>query len=196
MDKKGNKITGIIVAVVAFVVAFIIGFSMTSNNKADNKNTNNNSNESTTSESVESVSTKDFEYKGYTFTIPSHSKASDSGNNMLITAHDGKYVIAVIVQDGKYSTMVARKDQLQDLLKAQESGKDYDMSNAVTEEKTYGQMPFLIVRDISNGEFILDVGYGKADENNLFVVSVTKSDGTKLTDSERQELYEIVATGK
>ena len=101
-----------------------------------------------------------------------------------------------MTQEGDYNTLVTMKDQIKTALSAQEGAEDYDMSKAVTEEKEYGGKPFLITKNIGSGNYNLDISYGKADDNNIYIISITKSNGTELSESERAEMYGIVASGQ
>ena len=86
------------------------------------------------------------------------------------------------------------KDQIVDLLKAQESSQSqgYDFTNAVTEEKIYGGKQFLITSGIKQGTIDLDITYAEADDG-VFIISIAKTDGN-IEDSERDELYSIIST--
>ena len=182
-----------IVAVAGFSGLYFAGSKHIQSTVEENMQSNSaNNNESTTQEEK----TTTIESNGYRFTIPSYATASLSDQKILVTLHGGKSVLAIIVQSGtQYDTLLSMKDQIKSLLAAQEGAQNYDMSKAVTEEKTYNGMPFLVTRDISDGNFLLDIAYGKAGDNVLFIASVTNSDGSALSESERAEAYGIVASG-
>ena len=99
-----------------------------------------------------------------------------------------------MTEEAKFETIVSAKDQIKTILSNQNGTEDYDMTNAVTEEKEYGGKEFIITKNIKSGIYYLDISYGKADENTVYVISVTKSDGTELEEADRNIIYSIVAS--
>ncbi|MBR2708193.1 MAG: zinc ribbon domain-containing protein [Bacilli bacterium] len=143
----------------------------------------------------ENKKTKQVKFNSYTFTVPSDLETSSTDDKLFIYGKNNIWVGVVMMQEGKYETILEAKDQIKTLLSNQSGAQNYDMTNAVTEEKDYNGKNFLITRNIKSGSYSLDVSYGKADENNIYVISVTKSDGTELEESERETMYSAVATG-
>lgn len=196
-NKKPN--IGLIIGIVALVIVaalailLVIGLKEEKSvKKASNEPVINNNNEKT----GKNETPKTIEFNGYTFTVPASSKASVSGDKLYVYGPGSKWVGVVMTQEGDYNTLVTMKDQIKTALSAQEGAEDYDMSKAVTEEKEYGGKPFLITKNIGSGNYNLDISYGKADDNNIYIISITKSNGTELSESERAEMYGIVASGQ
>ena len=135
------------------------------------------------------------DFNNYKFTVPSDCKASVSNNQLIIYGPNNKWVGVIMTQAGNYDTLVSMKDQIKTALSNQEGAEKYDLTNAVTEEKTYGGMSFLITKNIISESYNLDISYGKADDNNVFVVSLTNSNSSSLTETERIKMYSIAASG-
>ena len=134
-------------------------------------------------------------FKDYTFTIPSDLKANATDDKLFIYGKNNAWVGVVMIQEAKYEAMLAAKDQIKTILSNQSETEKYDMTNAITEEKTYNGKEFIITKNIKSDSYSLDISYGKADENNIYVISITKSDGTELDESTRELMYSAVATG-
>ncbi len=199
-SQRRKSHAGLIAGIFALVLIAIFSIIVVLGVKTDEEQPTNN--EESSAESInnnEADKTKQPTttiFNGYTFTIPADCKASASGNQLFVYGPGSKWVGVVMMQEGSYDTLVTMKDQIKAALSAQEGAENYDMSNAITEEKTYGGKPFLITKNIKSGTYNLDISYGKADDNNIYVVSITKSNGTELTESERIEMYSVVASGQ
>lgn len=143
-----------------------------------------------------SKTSKTVDFNGYTFNVPADCTASATGNQLFIYGPSSKWVAVVMMQQGSYDTLVAMKEQIKTALSAQEGAENYDINSAITEEKNYGGKSFLITSNIKSGTYNLDISYGKADDSNVYVISVTKSNSTSITEEERNEIYSIVASGQ
>ena len=143
----------------------------------------------------EKQQTSQVDFKGYTFTIPSELKANATDSQLYIYGKNNEWVGVVMTEEGKYETILAAKDQIKTLLSNQSGSENYDISNATTEEKQYGGKNFLITKNVKSGIYDLDISYGKADENTIYVISITKSDGSQLEETDRNTIYSIVASG-
>lgn len=151
-----------------------------------------------TNEKVDKRENKKIEpvkFNNYTFTVPSDLKTNTTDDKMFIYGKNNEWVGVVMMQEAKFETLLAAKDQIKTILSNQSSEENYDMTNATTEEKEYNGKQFIITKNIKSDPYYLDISYGKADENNVYVVSITKSDGTELNESEREIMYSVVATG-
>lgn len=184
-------IAGIFALAIITIIAVIIVISFKSVDEIE-KNPGDNP---TTNEPQAEQKEKYIEFNEYTFTVPADCTSSVSGNQLFVYGPGSKWVGVVMMQEGSYDTLVTMKDQIKTALSAQEEAKNYDLTNAITEEKTYGGKSFLITRNIKSESYSLDISYGKADENHIYIVSITKSDSTELTESERIKMYSIVASG-
>lgn len=192
-------IIGIIIGVIV-VIGIVFGVNQIMQNKNNNSSassTTNNS-QSTTSKTTTdtTTSTKTVDFSGYRFTYPSTCTASVSDIKMFIYGPNSKWVGAVIYQSTtSYSAVAAIKDQIKADLAAEQEAKTngYDFTNAVTEEDTYGNMKFIVTKNIQATTYNLDITYADATQG-IFVVSVTNADKSALTDTERNEIYKIVST--
>ncbi len=199
---NGNKtpwaliIAVIIMAVV--VVAIFVGVNMSreeASNKNKEENTTVENNNQEKNETPKEENSKTVDYNNFTFTIPEKYIATPSESQLLVLSSDGLLAEAIIYQTGTpYSTLSSMKNQIVDLLKSQDTSQSegYDFTNAVTEEKTYDGTKFLITSGIKQGEIDLDITYAETD-NGVFVISIAKTNGN-ITDTEREELYSIVAS--
>lgn len=186
----------IIVAIV--VVGVFVGISMsreeaTNDNEKENNVTENNNSEKNETPKEEDSETVD--YSDFTFTVPESYMATPSESQLLILSEDGSLAEAIIYQTGTpYSTLSSMKDRIIDLLKAQDTSQSegYDFTNAVTKEKTYGGTKFLITSGIKQGDIDLDISYAETNDG-VFVISIAKTKGN-ITDTEREDLYSIVAS--
>ena len=142
----------------------------------------------------EKVQNTQVDFKGYTFTVPSELATNTTDNQLFIYGKNNEWVGVVMMQEAKYETLVSAKDQIKTILANQSESETYDTSNAFTEEKEYGGKKFLITKNIKSGIYYLDISYGKADENNIYVISLTKSDGTELDETDRTMIYSIIAS--
>ena len=193
-QKKNNA--GLIVGIIILAVIAVLAVITTLDSKKENAGQTPAEPANENTQTVPEQTPKTVEFNGYTFTIPVNVTPSTSDDKLFIYGPQSKWVGVVMMQEGKYDTLVSMKDQIKTALSAQEGAEQYDMTAAVTEEKEYGGKPFLITRDIKSGNYSLDISYGKADDNNVYVISITKSDGTALTEAERAEMYTIVASGQ
>ena len=134
-------------------------------------------------------------FNNYTFSVPGDLKTNGTDDKLFIYGKNNEWVGVVMIQEAKYETLLAAKDQIQTILSNQSDTENYDMTNAITEEKEYNGKQFLITKNIKSDSYSLDITYGKADENNVYVISITKSDGTELEESTREILYSAIATG-
>lgn len=134
------------------------------------------------------------DFKGYTFNIPSDLEANATDNQLFIYGKNNEWVGVVMLQEGKYETILTAKDQIKTILSNQSGSEAYDLTNSTTEEKQYGGKNFLITKNIKSGIYNLDISYGKADDNSLYVISLTKSDGTELEETDRNMIYSIIAS--
>ena len=204
VSKKNNKngsntpwslIIGVIIVAIVIIAVFV-GISM-SREETTNKNGENNVTENNNIEKNETPKeeTKTVEYSDFIFNVPEKYIATPSESQLLILSEDGSLAEAVIYQTGTpYSTLSSMKNQIIDLLKSQDTSQSegYDFTNAMTEEKTYNGTNFLVTKGIKQGEIVLDISYGET-EDGVFVISIAKTNGN-ITDTEREELYSIVAS--
>ncbi len=198
-NNKKNNIGLVIGVVILAVIALIAVVTVldTKENESEGNGQEPIINENTNDEKSGEVETPTtVEFNGYTFAVPSNVTASVSDDKLFVYGPGSKWVGVVMTQTGSYNTLVSMKDQIKVALAAQEGADKYEMSNAVTEEKEYAGKPFLITRGIKTENYDLDISYGKADEENVYVISITKSDGTELTETERTEMYTLVASGQ
>ena len=202
--RRRNSHPWLIVGITVFVLAVLfIGIIIltikydeehpTETYKTNEQNTQNEQSEQT--DRREKQETSQVEFNGYTFTVPAELKANATDTQLFIYGKNNEWVGVVMTQPGQYNTLVAAKDQIKTLLSNQSGSENYDITNATTEEKQYGGKEFLITKDIKSGIYYLDISYGKADENTIYVISVTKSDGTQLEEADRNTIYSIVASG-
>lgn len=143
----------------------------------------------------EKIKTEPIEFKNYIFKMPSEYTTSTTEDKLFVYGENNKWIAVLIEQEGKYNQILQAKDQIKTLLSNQSGSENYDMTEATTEEKEYGGKQFILTKNIKSGSYYLDVTYGKADENNIFVISITKSDGTQLLETERENIYSALATG-
>lgn len=136
---------------------------------------------------------KVIDFKGYTFTAPSNIRTSVSGEQLFIYGEKNEWVAVVLTQAGEYNTLVEVQDQLKTLIENQDSS--YDVSSSTVEVKRYNNKEYLTISNIKKNGYLCEVAYGKADDNNLFIVSITRSDGTELKESDREKVYNIISTG-
>ncbi len=182
-----------VLAVIAVIgILAVLGLKSTETPTVDNQG----STESVNQDEEKVAEPTAISFNGYTFTVPAECKASVSNNQLFVYGPGSTWVGVVMMQEGSYDTLVSMKDQIKTALSAQEGADAYDITNAITEEKEYGGKSFLITRNIKSGTYNLDISYGKADDNNIYVVSITKSNGTELAENERLEMYSIVASGQ
>ena len=198
-QSNGKKTpVGLIVIVIILALIIISVFVGISMSKEEDKKENKTNQEQTVEKEdkkEDKEDTKTVTYSNYTFEVPEHYIATPSDSQLLILNADNSLAEAVIYQTGTtYSTLSSMKDQIVDLLKAQESSQSqgYDFTNAVTKEKTYGGKQFLITSGIKQGTIDLDITYAEADDG-VFIISIAKTDGN-IEDSERDELYSIIST--
>lgn len=197
-NQRRKSHAGLIAAVFTLFIIAFISIVVVIGAKTDKKTPNydNNDIENNSEKTDKNTEPTTLEFKGYTFTIPSNVTASVSGEQLFVYGPGSKWVGVVMTQEGKYETLISMKDQIKTALSAQEGADSYNMDNAITEEKEYGGKPFLVTRNIGSATYDLDITYGKADDNNIYVISITKSDSTELTEAERTEMYTIVASGQ
>lgn len=141
--------------------------------------------------------TKTITYQNYEFTIPDSYSASISNDKLIVINKGNTLALAVIYQPGAdYSYVSHNKDSIKSILAEQESSQSqgYSFTNAVTEEKQYGNTNFIITKYISQGTTDIDISYAPANDG-VFVVSIAKTNSS-ITDNERDVLYSIVASGK
>ena len=185
-----NKIVTIVIAVIAVIIA-VVGVVMHMKNDGTTVNPE-------TGQKVENKSTK-VEFGGYEYQIPAGVTASVQGTKLFIYGPSNKWVACLLTQAGaSYDQLLSVKDQIKTSLANQPQAKTegYNLSNAVTEEKEYGGKKFLITRDIATKTYNIDITYSAFEENSVYVISVTKSNGDKMTDQERTAAYSIVASAK
>lgn len=142
----------------------------------------------------EKTKTNQVDFNGYTFTVPSELKTNTTDNQLFIYGKNNEWVGVVMTQQAKYETIVSAKDQIKTILSNQSGSEAYDLTNSTTEEKEYGGKSFLVTKNIKSGIYYLDISYGKADENTIYVISLTKSDGTELEETDRNMIYSIIAS--
>lgn len=135
---------------------------------------------------------KSFEFKGYTFTAPSNIRTSVSGDQLFMYGEKNEWVAVVLTQAGDYNMLVEVQDQLKILIENQDPS--YDVSNSTVEVKNYNNKEYLTIKNIKKDGFLCEVAYSKADDNNLFIVSLTRSDGEELKESDREKVYNVVST--
>lgn len=143
----------------------------------------------------EKKETNQVDFKGYTFTIPSDLEVNATDSQLYIYGKNNEWVGVVMTQEGKYETVLTAKDQIKALLSSQSGIEAYNIDDAITEEKQYGGKNFLIIKNIKEGIYNIDISCGKADENTIFVILVNKSDGTELDEIDRNTIYSVVASG-
>ncbi len=195
MQKKQDP--GLLIAIVILVIVAFIAIFVTVNHKEESKQPSSNTNETTENKKAETPKEPEtIEFAGYRYSIPANMTGSVSGDKLFIYGPKSKWVGVVLTQAGSYDTLVSVKDQIKTALAAQEGAENYDISNAVTEEKVYGGKPFLVTRNIGSDKYKLDISYGKADDNNIYVISVTENYGKELTEEERTEIYGIIAAAE
>lgn len=132
------------------------------------------------------------DFKNYTFTTPSNVTTSVSGDKLFMYGENNEWVAVVLTQAGKYDTIVSVQDQIKVLLANQDSS--YDLTSSTVMEKQYGNRNYLVINNIKKDGYLVEVAYSKADEDNLFIVSSSKTDGSELTESEKETIYNIVST--
>lgn len=142
----------------------------------------------------EKTQTNQIDFNGYIFEVPSDLKTNTTDNQLFIYGKNNEWVGVVMTQEAKYENIVSAKDQIKTILSNQSGSEAYDMTNATTEEQQYGGKDFIITKNIKSGIYYLDISYGKADENTVYVISVTKSDGTELEETDRNTIYSIIAS--
>ncbi|MBR3198419.1 MAG: zinc ribbon domain-containing protein [Bacilli bacterium] len=193
--KQKKNDTGLIIGIIVLVVVALIAILVTLNKKQTEPTPTNETQEAQTkvTEETQVEEPKLIEFKGYKYSIPTNMTASVSGDKLFIYGPKSKWVGVVMTQAGSYDTLVSVKEQIKTALSAQEGAEKYDISNAVTEEKVYGGKPFLVTKNIISENYKLDISYGKADDNTIYVISVTENHGEELTETERTEMYSIVA---
>ena len=195
-------IIGVIIVTIIVIAVFVGIIMLREDNKENNVTENNNkennvieNNNKEKNETPKEENYKTVDYDDFTFTVPEKYIATPSESQLLILSEDGSLAEAVIYQTGTpYSTLSSMKNQIIDLLKAQDTSQSegYDFTNATTEEKIYNGSKFLITKGIKQGEIELDISYGET-QNGVFVISIAKTKGS-ITDAEREDLYSIVAT--
>ena len=191
--RKSNAwlIVGIYIAV---IIILIIGISMLNIKDSENIEEEKSIVENKDIEKNETPTT--IEFKNYTFTIPSDIKASVSNDQLYIYGPNSEWIGVVMVQQAKYETLVYMKDQIKTALSAQESSENYDFTSAITEEKQYSGKSFLVTSNIVSSTYDLDIAYGKADDDNVYIISITKNNKTKITEEERKKIYSIISSGQ
>lgn len=192
--KRRNSHPWIIVGIVLFImIAAFIGIIIFFI-KYDEEHPTEQYNKIEQKDKREKTQTSQIDFNGYTFAVPAELKANATDNQLFIYGKNNDWVGVVMTEEAKFETIVSAKDQIKTILSNQNETEDYDMTNAVTEEKEYGGKEFLITKNIKSGIYYLDISYGKADENTVYVISVTKSDGTELEETDRNMIYSIVAS--
>lgn len=142
----------------------------------------------------EKIQTNQVDFNGYIFNVPSDLKTNTTDNQLFIYGKNNDWVGVVMTQEAKYETIASAKDQIKTILSNQSGSEAYDMTSATTEELQYGGKEFIITKNIKSGIYYLDISYGKADEDTVYVISVTKSDGTELEEIDRNTIYSIIAS--
>lgn len=197
MNNKKSQVPIIIAAIVGVILIIGVFAAIMFFKAEDDTKTETNTVEKTNEDKVEEPKeeeTKTVEYEGFTFTIPSDFSATPSTSQLLITSGIN-LASAIIYQSGtSYDTLVSMKDQVISVLEAQEASQtqEYDFSNAVTEEKTYGGTRFLITKGIKQGSIDLDMTYAETKDG-VFVVSIAKTNGD-IEEEDRETFYSIVAS--
>lgn len=135
-------------------------------------------------------------YEGFTFTLPSYATMLNNENNLLISAYDNKIVLALVVKEANFEKLKDKKEELKSIIESSEEFKNYDLSEMMLEEKEYLGMPFIIIKNVKDGDFNIEITYSKASEDKVFVSSITKTDNTLLTESEKRSMLNIIASGK
>lgn len=197
-NNKQKTPWGLIIGVVVLALVIVTVFVGISLSKEE-ESTKENNEEKTQVEEQEpqEAETKTVTYSDYTFEVPGDLITSSTSSQLLIMDAENTIAEAVIYQSGTdYSTLASMKDQLIDLLKSQETSQsqNYDFTNAITTEKTYGNKKFLVTSGVAQDTIDLDITYAEAD-GGVFIISIAKTDG-KITEADRDMLYQIVANAK
>lgn len=192
--KKSKNIAIIICAITTIlIVSFIILFTFIIINEEDEDHYEDKFN---TSEEIEEEATQDIEeveYKDFVFKIPSELTSSSSEYQLTISDYKNGLISMVIYQEGKsFDSIRMMKNSIIDLLKVQGQAKDFDLTNAVTEEATYGNMDFVITSGLKQGSNYADIAYA-GDENGVFIISLVKTQG-EITENDRNEIYSVIST--
>ena len=141
----------------------------------------------------EKEKTQVIDFKDYTFVAPSNIKTNTSEDKLYMYGENNSWVAVVLVQTGKYSTLAEYKGQIKTLLANQDP--TYDLSESNVFEKEYSNKNYLIINNIKKSSYICEIAYTKADEDNVFIISSTKSSGETLTEDEKTTIYNIISTG-
>ena len=195
--KRRNSHPWIIVACVVFVlIAAFVAFIMYCIKSDEEKVSKGNNSKEVQTDRREKEKTNQVDFNGYTFKIPAKFTSNPSDDKLFVYGEKNEWVAVVMVKELKYDTIAQSKDQLKTLLANQAGASNYDMSEATTEEKEYGGKQFLITKNIKSDSYNLDISYGKIDDNNISIISITKSNGSELLETERAEIYKMFATAK
>ena len=192
--KRNNShpwlIVGILVAIIIFGFIGIVTLSIVSDAKENGKIIKDTADEVKDKRAKEENKMVDF--KEYTFTIPSSITTSVSGNKLFIYGEKNEWVVEISLQAGKYNTFVDDQNQAKILIANQDSS--YDVTNSSVTEKKYANRNYLVISNIKKDSNLFEVACSKADENDLFIISSSKKDGSELTEEERESIYNIVST--
>lgn len=132
-------------------------------------------------------------FKGFTFTHSNKIKMNVSSDKLYIYGENNEWVAVVLIQEGKYETVTGAKDQIKTIIENQDAS--YDLTDSATIEKDYSGNKYLIIDNIKKDTHLYEIAYAKADENNLFIISSSRIDGTGITEKEREAIYNIISTG-
>ncbi len=185
----------IFVLSVLFIGSILFAIKKSEEHPVETYDTTEQNNQNEQVDKREKKETSQVDFNGYTFTVPSDLKANATDSQLYIYGKNNEWVGVVMTQEGQYESLLAAKDQIKTLLSNQSGSEAYNIDNAITEEKQYGGKNFLITKNIKSGIYNLDISYGKADENTVYIISVTKSDGTELDEIDRNTIYSVVASG-
>ena len=144
----------------------------------------------------EKQETKQVKFKGYLFNIPSKMETNLADDKLFIHGENNEWVGIVMMKEMKYETILSAKNEIKDYIAKQNIVENYNLTNTITEENEYNGKKFLITKGVMSGAYYLDISYSKADESNIYAISLTKNDGTELSEAERASFYTVISSSK